>query len=316
MKSKLNLVQKDEEVAQYINDVKSEIIKTIRNTVPEVEEYVKNTFGKHVRSTLFFLATKALKPDCVVPVEVGAAFEILHTATLMHDDVLDEADIRRGRASFRAQHGGKFSILAGDLLVCAAVELVWATKSWKFVKLYADLGQNLVKGEVGGHNLVITDNIQKYYSQIYLKTACFFESVCKMATTITCCDKTASDAIISFGEIYGRMFQVNDDYTDYFVHTAIADKQQGGDFFNQIITLPMIFAYKCANSIERQLLVSAISAPNLSTFKVAKRIMTHLKVDQLIMDEISCLANQAAATIELIQPSRYKDLLTLLCEQK
>ena len=316
MKSRLNLVQKNEEVAKYINDVKSEIIKTIKNTVPEVEEYVQNTFGKHVRSTLFFLATKALKPDEAVPVEVGAAFEILHTATLMHDDVLDDADIRRGHASFRAQHGGKFSILAGDLLVCAAVELVWATKSWKFVKLYADLGQNLVRGEVGGHNLLITDSIQKYYSQIYLKTACFFESVCKMATTITCCDKAASDAVISFGEIYGRMFQVNDDYTDYFIHTAIADKQQGGDFFNQIITLPMIFAYKYANTIERQLLVSAMSAPNFSTFKVAKKIMTHLKVDELILDEIRGLSKQAIASIQQIPSSVYKDLLILLATKQ
>lgn len=277
--------------------------------MPEVEEYVASTFGKHIRSTLFFLVTKTLHPTQKVPAEIGAAFEILHTATLMHDDVLDKASIRRGKKSFQALYGLNFSILAGDLLVCAALKLIWQIKSWRFVKLYSELGQNLVKGEVAGTHLSISANISKYYAQIYLKTACFFETICKMSAELTQTTKTNSDLIIEFGELFGRSFQMHDDYTDYFMHTAIADKQQGGDFYNNVVTLPLIYAYRNSDFIERQLITSAFKNPTISGFRMIVKIMKKHRVDQMIFDDLTTISSQLQQLISNMPNSRYKKLL-------
>ena len=227
----------------------------------------------------------------------------------MHDDVLDHATIRRGKKSFQALYGTNFSVLAGDLLVCAALKLIWEIKSWRFVKLYSELGQNLVKGEVSGTHLSISDNTAKYYAQIYLKTACFFETICKMSAVITKAPKAKADAIINFGMMFGRSFQIHDDYIDYFVHTAIADKQQGGDFYNNVITLPLIYAYRNGDFIEKQLIASAVKNPTVAGFKMVVKIMKRHKIDQMVIADLSNISEQLARLIRDQEDSKYKTLL-------
>lgn len=310
----LKRILKSQELEEYVAAVKATIVYTLKGTVPEVEEYVSSTFGKHVRSKLFYLMTKALDNEAKVPVEVGAAFEILHTATLMHDDILDSAKIRRGKKSFLAQYGANQSILAGDLLVCSAVDLVWQTKSWRFVKLYSELGQNLVKGEFFGPKLKITDNVSKYYSHIHLKTASFFEAICKMALIVTNKDKTPCNSIITYGENFGKIFQIKDDYVDYFVNRRLKDKPVGGDFFNQAITLPLIFAYRDADPTEKRLILTLMSSPDSDAFKMMKKIMVKLKVEESINKEINMLADQAIFSLTSLPESKYKETLKKLAQ--
>lgn len=307
--TKLEEIQQDPNVALYLKKVKQVIARTLRKSVPEVEEYVTSTFGKHIRSTLFFLTVKALNSKTTVPPEIGAAFEILHTATLMHDDVLDKTSIRRGKKSFQALYGTNFSVLAGDLLVCAALKLIWEIKSWRFVKLYSELGQNLVKGEVAGTHLSVSSNISKYYAQIYLKTACFFETICKMSAAITKASKSDSETIINFGMMFGRSFQIHDDYTDYFVHTAIADKQQGGDFYNKIITIPLIYAYRKSDFIEKQLISTAIQNPTVAGFKMVVKIMKKLNVNKMVLEDLRLISEQLQQLISSLKDTKYKNLL-------
>ena len=307
-------ILKNQELESYVAKVKATVVNAVNGTVPEVEEYVNSTFGKHVRSKLFYLTTKALDPSVEVPVEVGAAFELLHTATLMHDDILDNGKIRRGQKSFFAKHGTNHSILAGDLLVCSAVDLVWQAKSWKFVKLYAELGKSLVQGEFFGPQLKITDSISKYYAHIRLKTASFFETICKMATIVTNKDKTPCNSIIIYGENFGKIFQVKDDYVDYFVNRKLKDKPVGGDFYNKSITLPLLLAYKDADPTEKRLILTLISSPDASSFKMLKKIMRKLNIEELIQNELEILSDQAIFSLNELPDSQYKDILKMLVQ--
>ena len=313
-KKTLAEIQASSELKVYLENVNNAILRILDDSVPEVEKYVASTPGKRIRSTLFFLAIKSLDDTCFVPVEVGAAFEVLHTATLMHDDIIDHSLIRRGKASFQAMYGSNFSVLAGDLLVCAALELIWEAKTWRLVKLYAELGQNLVKGEVAGTKLALTSTPAKYYAQIHLKTGSFFETICKAASSITRCEKCTSDAIISFGRMFGRAFQIADDYTDYFLHSALIDKPQGGDFLNGVITLPLIYAYKKADQLQRQFISNALARPNKEKLGMVLKIMRSLGVDKMLFCEVSGLMQQCSDKLDTIGCSVYcnmmKDILS------
>lgn len=302
-------IQANVELSTYLKNVHDAILRILSNTVPEVENYVASTSGKRIRSTLFFLAVKALDKTCEVPVEVGAAFEILHTATLMHDDVIDNSLIRRGKASFKALHGDNFSLLAGDLLVCVALELIWETKIWRLVKLYSELGQNLVKGEVSGAKLTLTSTPAKYYTQVHLKTGCFFETICKAASSITQCDKVPSNTIISFGKIFGRVFQIVDDYTDYFLHRSLLDKPQGGDFLNGVITLPIIYAYKKADALQRQFISNSMVQPNMDKLRIVLKMMRSLSIDKMLFSEVSVLAQQCEEKLNILENSIYRRMI-------
>lgn len=305
-------IQKHDEVADYLDDVMCVISDTLKGTVPEVEEYVLPVIGKRVRSTMFFLCVKALSEDFIVPPEIGASLELIHTATLLHDDVIDEADIRRGQKSFRVKYDCKFSILAGDSLIGLALDLVWKIKSWRLVKLYSELCRNLVMGEIAGAKLAISDSPSKYYSQIYMKTGSFFEIICKMAAILVNAEGYYAEAIVEYGRIFGERFQIQDDFADYFAPVLFPSKKQGMDFFDKKITLPIIYAYRRSDNIERQLILSIFSKPSAETFEVIKTLMEKLEVDSIILDEINGLSRQAKAALSNLKDSLYKKYLVQL----
>lgn len=305
-------IQKYDEVAGYLDDVMRVISDTLKGTVPEVEEYVLSALGKRVRSTMLFLCVKALSEDFIVPPEIGASLELIHTATLMHDDVIDEADIRRDRKTFRSKYNCKFSILAGDLLIGLAMNLVWKIKSWRLVKLYSELCRNLVMGEIAGAKLAISDSPSKYYSQIYMKTGFFFEIICRIAATLVGAKGSHIDAIVEYGIIFGRRFQIRDDFADYFAPDSSLGKKQGMDFFDKKATLPVIYAYKRGDNIERQLILSVFSKPNAETFEIIKTLMKKLEVGNIILKEIDDLSEQAKTALSGLKDSLYKEYLTQL----
>ncbi len=299
-------------VDQFLNAVKDTEISAILGAQKAIVENVKNCMGKHIRSRFFYHITKLLNPDVVVPVKVAAAFELFHTATLFHDDVIDEADYRRGKKNLRALYSSKFSILAGDYLICTSMDLVRDIKSWKFVKLFSDLGRNLVSGEMIENSLWLDDIDSKYYHNIHLKTGVFFEIICKTACLINRLSVETAEIVYTYGVLFGRFFQILDDYKDYFWTKDKLGKDTGADFLNGIVTLPLMRLYKNVKESEKRLVSLYFNKPSTENFGVVVDMMRHHNIDKIVEEELREISFNAVKLLNQFDDSIHKNELIKL----
>lgn len=306
---KLKLFAKDKEIADYIKRVKEKEYQIASDTTSVISDYLKKCPGKHIRSTFFYLITKMVDNDIVVQVDIGAALELFHTATLFHDDVIDESVVRRGRPTLNSMFSSKFSILAGDLLICSALDLMRSSKSWKLMKIFANLGKDLTKGELCENDIWIADNDSKYFNQIYLKTGTFFESIAKIGAIAGGANQKLFEAISNYGTIFGKFFQVLDDYKDYFWPQSKTGKAQGADFINGVVTLPLMRLYHFSDTHQKRLITSYFNKPSKENFGIILKMMRELYIDKKIEAELSQMINSAIIFLEEFPDSKYKDYL-------
>lgn len=308
----LSSEQGNSEIDQFLDLVKDTEITALLGAQKAIVENVKNCMGKHIRSRFFYHVSKMLNPDIVVPIKVAAAFELFHTATLFHDDVIDEADYRRGKKNLRSLYSSKFSILAGDYLICTSIDLVREIKSWKFVKLFSELGRQLVSGEMVENSLWLDDVDSKYYHNIHLKTGVFFEIICKTACLINHVSVDVSERIYTYGVLFGRFFQILDDYKDYFWTKEKLGKDIGADFLNGIVTIPLMRLYKNVKESEKRLISLYFNKPSIENFSIVVDMMKHYKIDKIIESEIQKLASSAMKLLDQFDDSIHKNELATL----
>lgn len=306
---KFKLLTEDNEIEDYVERVKEKEQKIASETTKVISDYLKKCPGKHIRSSFFYLITKMIDKDVVVPVDTGAALELFHTATLFHDDVIDESHVRRGRPTISSIYSSKFSILAGDLLICSALDLIRSSKSWRLIKIFANLGKNLAKGELYENDIWINDKDAKYFNQVYLKTGSFFESIAKIGAIVTKADQKLFEVLSSYGVVFGKFFQVFDDYKDYFWPQSKTGKMQGTDFMNGVVTLPLMRLYHFADVSQKRLITSYFNTPSKENFNIILRMMEGLYIDKKIETELSQLINSAIIFLEEFPDSKYKDYL-------
>lgn len=308
----LSSEQDNSGIDQFLDLVKDTEITALLGAQKAIVENVKNCMGKHIRSRFFYHVSKMLNPDIVVPIKVAAAFELFHTATLFHDDVIDEADYRRGKKNLRSLYSSKFSILAGDYLICTSIDLVREIKSWKFVKLFSELGRQLVSGEMVENSLWLDDVDSKYYHNIHLKTGVFFEIICKTACLINHVSVDVSERIYTYGVLFGRFFQILDDYKDYFWTKEKLGKDIGADFLNGIVTIPLMRLYKNVKESEKRLISLYFNKPSIENFSIVVDMMKHYKIDKIIESEIQKLASSAMKLLDQFDDSIHKNELATL----
>jgi octaprenyl-diphosphate synthase len=189
-------------------------------------------------------------------IKLAAAVELMHTATLLHDDVVDESDIRRGKSASHKIWDNKSSILVGDFLLGKAFQLMVETKSLECLKNLSNASARIAEGEV--MQLIASDNIKttedQYMKIIESKTAELFSTACVVGALISKSKKEEIDALISFGKNLGIAFQLKDDALDYYGKKNILGKNIGDDFLEGKVTLPIILAYRRGNNSEREFL--------------------------------------------------------------
>ena len=205
-------------------------------------EHLLAAGGKRVRPTLGLLVGNMLDAPLDKIVILGAAVELLHTATLVHDDLIDGALLRRGMPTLNARWSPPATVLTGDFLFARAAKLAAETDHLPLMKLFSDTLATIVNGELTqmftSRGLVNRDN---YYKRIYAKTASLFEMTARAAAMISPVDKETTEAMRDFGYQIGMAFQIVDDVLDFNGKQAAVGKPIGSDLLNGLVTLPAIY---------------------------------------------------------------------------
>ena len=253
IKELLDLIDKDFiKVDELIN---KQVISEI-DRIPDISNHIINLGGKRLRPILTLTTAKICNYRGSMHIKLAAAVELMHTATLLHDDVVDESDIRRGKSASHKIWDNKSSILVGDFLLGKAFQLMVETKSLECLKNLSNASARIAEGEV--MQLIASDNIKttedQYMKIIESKTAELFSTACVVGALISKSKREEIDALISFGKNLGIAFQLKDDALDYYGEKNILGKNIGDDFLEGKVTLPIILAYRRGNNSEREFL--------------------------------------------------------------
>ena len=198
--------------------------------------------GKRVRPTLCLLVGNMLGAPLEKLICLGAAVELLHTATLVHDDLIDGALLRRGMPTLNARWSPPATVLTGDFLFARAANLAAETDHLPLMKLFSETLATIVNGELtqmfGSRGLISRDN---YYKRIYAKTASLFEMTTKASAMVSPTDEFTVETMRDFGYQVGMAFQIVDDILDFSGEQSAVGKPLGSDLLNGLITLPAIY---------------------------------------------------------------------------
>ena len=210
--------------------------------ISQVSEYIINSGGKRVRPLITLLVAKALGYSGKDHIQTAAIIEFIHTATLLHDDVVDESKRRRGQDTANIIFGNQASVLIGDFLYSRAFQMMVKLDEMKVLRVLADTTNTIATGEVMQLiNIHDPDINEDNYTQvIYRKTACLFEASGHAAAILANSDKQNRQAMIEYGKQLGIAFQLIDDALDYSASSEVLGKNLGDDLAEGKPTLPII----------------------------------------------------------------------------
>ena len=241
-----------------------EVIRArLRSDVPLVEQishYIIGAGGKRIRPRLVLLFSEALGYHGPHAAELAATVEFIHTATLLHDDVVDESDLRRGRQTANAMFGNAASVLVGDFLYSRAFQMMVSVNRMRVLDVLADATNVIAEGEVlqlmNMHDPDVT--LENYLRVIRYKTAKLFEASARLGALIADAPAEIEEACADYGRALGTAFQLVDDLLDYEGHTEALGKNVGDDLREGKPTMPLLFAMAHGSEEERQLIRHAI----------------------------------------------------------
>jgi geranylgeranyl pyrophosphate synthase len=205
-------------------------------------EHLLSAGGKRIRPTLGLLVGNMLGAPEEKLITLGASVELLHTATLVHDDLIDGALLRRGIPTLNARWSPAATVLTGDFLFARAAKLAAETDYLPLMKLFSETLATIVNGELtqmfSARGMIDRDN---YYNRIYAKTASLFEMAALAAAMVSTEDETTRDSMKTFGYEVGMAFQIVDDILDFTGDQTKVGKPIGSDLLNGLVTLPAIY---------------------------------------------------------------------------
>ena len=228
--------------------------------INQISNYIVSSGGKRLRPMLLTLCAHACDYHGQDHIPLAAIIEFIHTATLLHDDVVDESDLRRGQQSAHAVWGNAASVLVGDFLYSRSFQMMVGLDSMRIMEVLADTTNTIAEGEVQ-QLLNMGDpevDQQRYMQVIENKTAKLFEAACRLAAIIGAQPPEIEDALAIYGNRLGSAFQIADDVLDYTGDADTMGKNAGDDLAEGKPTLPLIFARDRCNEEERELLDTAI----------------------------------------------------------
>lgn len=242
-----NIFDKQADLKKELNEVKSLIDKKLSTDQVEFSQIVKNSFNensKMIRPALALICASYKSANRQQAISLAAAMEMLHVATLIHDDIIDNSDYRRGKEAIQKSHGVGYAVICGDYLFAKSYQMLFENNKAASIKL---MGNNVVKmcfGEVEQyyqrHNHTIT--VEKYLSIIEKKTAAFFESNCVLGAKLANCHKKEVETLKKFGHDLGMIFQIQDDILDFEKSQSQIGKPALSDLNRGNFSLPLIIA--------------------------------------------------------------------------
>ncbi|TNE59588.1 MAG: polyprenyl synthetase family protein [Alphaproteobacteria bacterium] len=243
-------------VAEDLEKVNQAIIKHMESPVdmiPNLAGHLINSGGKRLRPMLTLASARMCGYEGETHVKLAACVEFIHTATLLHDDVIDESDLRRGSPTANTIWGNQASVLVGDFLFSRAFQLMVAADNMKVLDILSSASAIIAEGEVmqliTANNTATTEDA--YLKVISAKTAALFEAACRVGAVIAGDQPDQEAALLSYGKNLGIAFQLVDDALDYSGAQAKLGKTVGDDFREGKVTLPIVLAYRRGSESER-----------------------------------------------------------------
>lgn len=225
----------------------------------EVSSYIVQSGGKRIRPTITILIARALNYQGNELTKLATAIELLHTATLIHDDVVDQSELRRGKISIHKKWNNAHGVLVGDFVYSKAFQLMASLKNKQIIQTLADSTNRISEGEVMQLNFLESKSIKEedYFEIIGRKTAELFKACAHTAALIAEAEENLVKTSCEFAYALGIVFQLTDDLLDYYGDELRTGKKIGKDFLEGKITLPLIKAYDLANTDDLRLLKRA-----------------------------------------------------------
>jgi octaprenyl-diphosphate synthase len=283
--------------------------------VRQVAEYIINSGGKRMRPALVLLAAGALGYQGRHHHELAAVVEFIHTATLLHDDVVDESDLRRGRDTANAMFGNAASVLVGDFLYSRAFQMMVSVSNLKVMQILADATNTIAEGEVlqlmNCHDADVDE--ERYLQVIRYKTAKLFEAASRLGAVIGGASPEVEEAMAQYGMHLGTAFQLVDDVLDYSGQEAETGKHLGDDLAEGKPTLPLIYVMLHGSPEQAACVRHAIEEGGRESFADVLAAIKATGALDYTRQQAAQEAARANAAITLLPPSQYKESLLELC---
>ncbi len=227
--------------------------------ITEIGEYLRNGGGKRIRPALLLLAAKLFDYEGRGAVRLGAVVEIIHTATLVHDDIIDEAETRRGRPAANTQWGNSKCVLAGDWLYMQAFKVALQERNFRILDTLIELTQQMVEGELlQMEKLGKLISLQEYFDLIFRKTACLFSVSMRMGAILGGASAEQEERLARYGHDLGMAFQIVDDVLDLTASESVLGKPVASDLREGKVTMAVIHALDRCNPKERETIAMVV----------------------------------------------------------
>ncbi|MCE5393774.1 MAG: polyprenyl synthetase family protein [Acidithiobacillus sp.] len=257
------LVQADMEA---VNRVIQEQLQSGVPTIPAMGAYLINAGGKRLRPVILLLAARMGGDRSDRPIPLAAVVEFIHTATLLHDDVVDGSELRRNHATANQLWGNAAAVLVGDFLYARSFEMMVRDGDMRVLATMAEATSIISQGEVAQLENVNDADLdpERYFAVIAAKTAKLFEAAARLGAIVNGMDARQEEALARYGRLLGTAFQLMDDALDYEAEAERMGKNRGDDLADGKATLPFIHAMAQGTDADRAILRSALADPSRS----------------------------------------------------
>ena len=305
-----DILQRCQSDMQAVDQVIHQRLSSDVALINQLSHYIVNSGGKRLRPLLAVLSAKMFNYQGDLHHLMAAIIEFIHTATLLHDDVVDESDLRRGNETANALFGNAASVLVGDFLYSRAFEMMVEVDDMRVMQILATTTNVIAEGEVmqlmNVHDADTSE--EKYLEVIYCKTARLFEAASQLGAIL--CDRNEKEeqAMATYGRYLGTAFQLIDDVMDYSSNSEEMGKNVGDDLAEGKPTLPLIYAMQKGSVEQLTLIKSAIEKGGYDKIDQVQAIIQHTgalsyteemaqKQAQLAIDAIACLPGSEYKTL-------------------
>jgi octaprenyl-diphosphate synthase len=323
--SKLGQALSAREIFDLIRDDLVQVEKKISaesvagvDAVTAIGQYLHSAGGKRLRPAMVLLASKLAGNGTSSAVQLGAVVEMIHAATLVHDDVIDAAQTRRGRPSTNVKWGNHTCVLAGDWLYMQAFQIALRERNFQILDLLISLTQMMVEGEllqlerIGKIDISEADCMEL----VDRKTACLF-SVCSRLGAISACAEThIQERLAEYAWNLGMAFQLVDDVLDFTAREKTLGKPVGGDLREGKVTLPLVYALERATPAERELVATILRDRNYDAvpFERILGLLKQYRGIERVRDRAQAFTEKARAIIAEFPESPYQRALLAVTE--
>mgnify|MGYP000554252610 FL=1 len=284
--------------------------------INQMSHYIIASGGKRTRPLLLLLCARPTNYGGTEHHAMAVVIELIHTATLLHDDVVDESTTRRNQDTANELWGNAASVLVGDFLYSRAFEILVEPNSMSIMRILSKATNQIAEGEVLQLLNIRNANVSqtKYFNVIEQKTARLFEAACKIGALLSDSSEKTINSLGDFGLHLGIAFQIIDDALDYESNSTTMGKEVGDDLSEGKITLPMIYALEKTSGSENKILRDAIKTSDASNIDKIINILCSVNAFEFTRKIAENESQKALKSLKNIPDSEYRSALKLLCE--